>query len=316
MSESLNAVFAIATLLALILFALLLKRRGFLEEAHGRMISRLVTNVTLPALVIVSLSRSQILWNELGLAMVMSGAGVAGLALGWLIAKLLRLSRPQAAAVILASGFANASMLGFTIVAQIFPGDRNDLTEAVMLSGIGSQPMIFLLGSMIAIHYGGTKVSALERTRASLRYFRSPIFFAFVIGLALSIFVGPVSNPIYDKLFDALKVVGQANTFLVTLAVGLLLQLRFPGKLMTAAVLVAATKLLVMPLLAGWWGSTLHPAAWQLQVLVLEAGMPSAMLAVALCSAYDCDDRLAASLVLVTTALSVITLPVIFLLRP
>lgn len=92
MSESLNAVVAIATLLALIFFALLLKRRGFLEEAHGKMISRLVTNVTLPALVIVSLSRSRILWNELGLALVMSGAGVACLALGWLIAKLLRLS--------------------------------------------------------------------------------------------------------------------------------------------------------------------------------------------------------------------------------
>lgn len=88
--------------------------------------------------------------------------------------------------MILASGFANASMLGFTVVAQIFPGDRNDLAEAVMLSGIGSQPMIFLLGIMIAIHYGGTKVSASERTRASLRYFRSPVFFAFVIGLALS----------------------------------------------------------------------------------------------------------------------------------
>jgi len=134
---------------------------------------------------------------------------------------------------------------------------RNDLAEAVMLSGIGSQPMIFLLGTMIAIHYGGTKVSASERTRASLRYFRSPIFFAFVIGLALSIFVGP------------------------------------------AAALVAATKLLVMPLLAWLSGKALGPAAWQLQVL---------------CSAYDCDDRLAASLVLVTTALSAITLPVVFLL--
>lgn len=305
--------FAIATLLALIIFALLLKRRGFLEEAHGKMISRLVTNVTLPALVIVSLSRSHILWNELELALVMTVAGVTCLALGWLIAKLLGLSRQQTAAVILASGFANASMLGFTIVAKIFPGDPSNLAEAVMLSGIGSQPMIFVLGTMVAIHYGGTKVSAAERTRASLRYFQSPIFFAFVIGLALSIFVGAVSNPIYDWLMATLKLVGQANTFLVTLAVGLLLQLRFPGKLMTAAVLVAATKLLVMPLLAGWWGSALHPAAWQLQVLVLEAGMPSTMLAVVLCSAYDCDGRLAASLVLVTTALSAITLPVVFL---
>jgi predicted permease len=183
-----------------------------------------------------------------------------------------------------------------------------------MLSGIGSQPAIFLLGTLIAIHYGGAKVSAAAQARASLRYFRSPIFLAFAAGLALSIFVGPVSNPIFEKLIDALKVVGQANTFLVTLTVGLLLQLHGPGKVALAAVLVASIKLLIMPLLAWLPASALGPAGWQLEVLVLEAGMPSAMLAVALCSSYGCDDRLAATLVIATTAVSVLTLPAVFAL--
>jgi len=314
MTEDLRAVTAIAVLLALILLALLLKRFGLLEEAHGKVISRVVTHVTLPAIVLVSLSRSRILWDELGLALIMLGAGLVCLALGWLIARLLRLDRPQTAAVILTSGFANASMLGFALVAQVFPGDRPDLTEAVMLSGIGSQPAIFLLGTLIAIHYGGAKVSAAAQARASLRYFRSPIFLAFAAGLALSIFVGPVSNPIYEKLIDALKVVGQANTFLVTLTVGLLLQLHGPGKVALAAVLVASIKLLIMPLLAWLPASALGPTGWQLEVLVLEAGMPSAMLAVALCSSYGCDDRLAATLVIATTAVSVLTLPAVFAL--
>jgi len=100
----------------------------------------------------------------------------------------------------------------------------------------------------------------------------------------------------------------------VTLTVGLLLQLRCPLKVVLAAALVAAIKLLVMPLLAWPPGRALGPAAWQLEVLVLEAGMPSAMLAVALCSSYACDDRLAATLVLATTTLSVVTLPVVFVL--
>ena len=147
-----------------------------------------------------------------------------------------------------------------------------------------------------------------------MRYFHSPIFFAFVIGLALSVFVGPVSNPVYDKLIEAFKVVGQANTFLVTLTVGLLLQLRVPGKVLLAAALVSGVKLLVMPLLAWPPARALGPAQWQLEVLLLEAGMPSAMLAVALCSSYGCDDRLAASLVVATTVLSVLTLPAIFVL--
>jgi predicted permease len=155
MTEDLRAVTAIAVLLALILLAQLLKRFGLLEEAHGKVISRLVTHVTLPAIVLVSLSSSRILWDELELALIMLSAGLICLALGRLIARLLRLDRPQTAAVILTSGFANASMLGFALVAQVFPGDRPELTEAVMLSGIGSQPAIFLLGTLIAIHFGG-----------------------------------------------------------------------------------------------------------------------------------------------------------------
>jgi predicted permease len=110
------------------------------------------------------------------------------------------------------------------------------------------------------------------------------------------------------------KVMGQANTFLVTLTVGLLLQLRFPGKILLAAALVASIELLVMPLLAWPAARGLGPSEWQLEVLLLEAGMPSAMLAVALCSCYGCDDRLAASLVLAATTLSVVTLPAIFVL--
>ena len=314
MSETLQAVTAVAVLLALFFLALLLKRLGMIEEAHGKVISRLVTHVTLPAIVLVSLSHSHILWNEFDLALIMLGAGLVCLALGWLIALLLRLDRPQTGAVILASGFANASMLGFAVVAQIFPGDSTELAEAVMLSGIGSQPAIFLLGTLIAIHYGVPEISAAGRFRASLRYFHSPIFIAFVTGLALSIFAGSVSNLVYDKLIDALKVVGQANTFLVTLTVGLLLQLRFRGKIVLVAALVVATKLLVMPLLAWLPGRALGPEAWQLEVLVLEAGMPSALLSVALCSSYGCDDGLAATLVLATTAMSVLTLPALFVL--
>ena len=312
MSEDLRAVSAIAVLLALILFAMLLKRIGLLEQAHGRVMSRIVTNVTLPAVVLVSLSRSRILWSDLDLALIMLGAGLVCLAIGWMITRLLRLQEKQAGAVILMTGFANTSMLGIALIAETFPDDRQDLAEAVMLSGIGSQPAIFLLGTLIAIHYGAADLPRAKRVRASLRYFHSPIFFAFAGGLALSMFVGPVSSPLYDKLLEALKVVGQANTFLVTLTVGLLLQLHGLGDAFRAASLVAPVKLLVMPFLAWLLASAFSPQAWQIDVLVLEAGMPSAMLAVALCSSYGCDDPLAAALVLATTTLSAITLPMVF----
>lgn len=314
MSEDIRTVSAIVVLLTLILFALMLRRLGVLEEAHGKLFSRLITHVTLPALVLVSLSRSRILWADMELAVIMLAAGLCCLTLGWVVARLMRLEGKRAAAVVLASGFGNSSLLGLAVVAEVFPGDRQDLAEAAILSGLGVQPAIFLLGTLIAIYYGGAEVSPAERRRASLAYFRSPIFCAFVTGLALSAFVGPVSNVVYDKVMHAINVAAHANTFLVTLAVGLLL--RFDGlrAVAKAAVLVSAVKLIVMPLLAWLPTAALGIAGSELNVLVLEAAMPSGMLGVVLCSSYGCDARFAAKLVLTTTALSVLTIPAVFAL--
>ncbi|WP_169745669.1 AEC family transporter [Sulfurovum lithotrophicum] len=48
--------------------------------------------------------------------------------------------------------------------------------------------------------------------------------------------------------------------------------------------------------------------AWQLQVLLLEAAMPSAMLSVVLAKRYGCDANLAAKLVFITLVGSLFTI--------
>ena len=67
-----------------------------------------------------------------------------------------------------------------------------------------------------------------------------------------------------------------------------------------------------MPTLLWLPTQSMDLAAWQLDVLVLEGSMPSAMLAVVLCSSYGGDAKLASRLVFATTVLSVGTVPVVF----
>ncbi|WP_294956080.1 AEC family transporter, partial [Sulfurovum sp.] len=49
---------------------------------------------------------------------------------------------------------------------------------------------------------------------------------------------------------------------------------------------------------------------WQLQVLLLEAAMPSAMLSVVLTQQYGCDAKLAAKLIFITLIGSLVTVAI------
>ena len=113
-------------------------------------------------------------------------------------------------------------------------------------------------------------------------------------------------------LIQVMKAAGTANTLMVTLLVGVLLKFQGIGAVAVAGVAVALNKLILKPVMI--WLPTLAMGLpdWQVQVLVLEAAMPSALLTVALCRSYGCDAGLASRMVFLTTALSAVTIPVMF----
>jgi predicted permease len=73
MEIHLRIVTSIAILLALIGLAMALRRAGVLEERHSTLFSRLVTGVTLPALVFASLARTRLSLVDGELALAMCG---------------------------------------------------------------------------------------------------------------------------------------------------------------------------------------------------------------------------------------------------
>lgn len=312
MDEHLRAVSAIVILLLLICLAVLLRRLGVVDEHHGKTFSRLVTQVTLPALILFSMARAEVLFSEIELALAMMAAGLLCLGLGWGIARALALERAKAGPLILAAGFGNTSLLGFAMVSAVFPDDPRAMTEAVVISALGVQPLLFTLGTLIAIYYGDSETARSSQLADCLAFFRSPIFLAFVAGLLLSELVGPSTHPIYRAVMDGIHIAGAANTFLVTLTVGLFLSVRGLRETLGVVVLVAAVKLVVMPSLVWLPTHLMASAPWQVEVAVLEAAMPSSMLAVVLASAYGCDAGFACRMVIVTTVLAVITVPVMF----
>lgn len=64
MDIHLRIVTSILILLVLISLAVALKRRNIVEESHGRAFSKMITEVTLPALIFFSIVRTGLKWDE------------------------------------------------------------------------------------------------------------------------------------------------------------------------------------------------------------------------------------------------------------
>jgi len=303
---------SIVVLLGLICLASFLRHRGVLKEEHGGVFAGLVTQVTLPALIFVSLATTSIEWGEAWLALIMLGAELVALGLGWVAATMLRMERPAKGAMILVSGFGSSSLLGYALISQVFPGNTGAMTEAVVVSEIGVGPALFTLGTMIAIYYGKEEAGPDARIRAALEFFRSPIFISVVAGLFWTVFGLPSTGPVMGTIMQGLQVAGEANTLMVALLVGVLLKFSGIGSVALAGVLVALNKLILKPVMI--WLPTLPMTlpVWEVHVLVLEAAMPSALLTVALSRSYGCDAGLASRMVFFTTVLSAVSIPVMF----
>lgn len=305
-----NLLQALIVIFGLILLAMGLRRLGLLREDYAPVFAALVTEVTLPALIFISLAKQRLVFKEILLPLTMMAAELTCLALAWLLATLLRLGRAQKGAFILASGFGTSALLGFVVVEQVFPGNVAALAEAVVISELGVGVLIFTLGVFIALYYG----TDTEKTRAAaetLKFFYSPIFIALVLGLLVSLCPGLSDTLVMQTLDKFLHVLAQANTVLAILTVGLLLYVHRLGSVLALAALAVALKLIVQPLLVYLMGSwCTYPALWH-KVLVLEAAMPAATLSAVFAKRYGCDAGLASLIIFVTVILSAVTLLII-----
>lgn len=307
MSPAENLFQSILVIVGLIGLVQYLRHTGLLRREHAGLFARLVTEVTLPALIFVALSKHHPIWREALLPAFMMSAEIVCLALAWMAANFLQLSRARKGAFILASGFGTSAMLGYVIVQQVFPNQPAALTDAVFISEIGVGLLIFTLGVFIARYYGAAGDAPGGSGREILKFFYSPIFVALASGVVLGAVPGATANPVFTVVYKFLHILAQANTWLVIITIGLLLDVKTLGALVPLVVLAGGIKLIIQPLLV--FIPTLWldiPNLWR-QVLVLEAAMPAATLSAVLAQRYGCDAELASLLIFSSVVLSAFT---------
>ncbi len=303
-----KTVSSIIVLVAVILIAVFLKHLKLIKGEHAPVFSKLVTSVTLPALIFHSLAHATLYWEYAVLAFVMLAAEILSLVLAWFIGKRLRLAPPQLGSFILVSGFGSSALLGYALIGQVFPGNIAAMTEAVLITEVGVGPALFTMGTMIAMYYGSSEIDGKGRIMAALAFFKSPICAAVAAGIVWSILGLPIKGVVLSPLFQSLHILASANTLMVALTVGVVLQFTEMRAVLAMAFFACIIKLLLKPVFVWLPTLTMGLQDWQVQILVLEAAMPSALLTVVLANTYGCDAKLASKLVFATTVVSIATI--------
>jgi predicted permease len=300
-------------LLILLLYSAAIAMRwwGILREDHAGVLAKIITHLVLPAVVFVHLADNRIRWNMLEAPALMFSAVVVFSALGWAVGRWpFRLSRPQLGAVILCAGFTSAAFLGIPLVQLVY-AQTMDLEETVLISELGNGMPLFLLGPLIAAYFGEGD-ARFSLGRQILDYIRSPLFIAIVAGVGWGALALPTQGSFaVDVLFTTLQHIEGSLIALVGLTIGLMLRPLGIRQIAALLAFVAVCQLLLQPLYLAGASRLIGLPQVQVESLILQGAAPVAALPAVFCREYGCDGRLAAGLILGTTLLALVTIPLI-----
>lgn len=290
-------------LLAILIIAFM-RDRGLLKEDYKKYSNFAVIYVTLPILVFTVIKRSQLDVTMLGITASALAVTFIMLASALLLISLLKVKIDTTGGFVLAATLGNTAYFGYPAVLAVFGEDK--LINAVFYD-YAIFIFIYTGGIYIAQTYG-TKMPALRFSSALLGVLRFPAFLAFIPALALKNVTFP------SALTSLLEGIGMATVPLVLLSIGLSFKIRSLGSHKWLIAFAAALKLIVSPFIAFAIGRLLGLESDMLSVAVVQAGMPTAMMTVILGSKYGLDVDFLTNTVFITTALSIITLPMIMLI--
>ncbi|WP_460028436.1 AEC family transporter [Methyloparacoccus murrellii] len=277
-------------------------RPGGLDAGTTRhVLTTLVFNLLLPALVLTVLWDARLGLDSVklslyGAAIVFIGAGVA-----WLMGRAGRIQRHRLGAAMLGIAFANITYMGLPLLEHLYgPRARAIVVHLDVFAGM---PLVLTFGLLIARQHGTPPRGEGSLLRPLLV---NPPIWAGIAALALNL--SGIRQPAGLQHF--LEPLADAVAPLMLIAVGLSLQWqawRRANLPLGLAVMVA--KMIVMPLLGLGLAWLLGFRGETLTALVLEAGMPCMLFGVVYCDRYRLDSGFYAMTVLLTALSATLTLP-------
>jgi len=282
------------------------KPAGLRPAETRRVLTTLVYYLLLPALVLSVLWRTDIGTNSFQIAGLAALGVLLGMALALFTCRMCRNRRAETGAIILAIAFPNATYLGLPVLEATF-GPENTLWSrsiAIQYDLFACTPLLFTVGILLASRFGSSDQESPAWYRELVRI---PALWAAIVALILNL--SKVPMPDIAKGF--LSLLDRGVVPLMLFSIGLSLQWsRDRWRTLPSLIPVVVFSLFLIPLViyhaAGLIGMTGQLRA----AVVMEAAMPSMVFGIVLCDRFNLDSTLYAAAVTVTTALSMVTLPI------
>ena len=304
----------ILVLFVLALIGLIATRLNIIQKEIKTGITRIIFNITLPFLIITNVSSleidKQILLSWALVIFFSFLSIILFLQMGRLTNRMLKLPPGKSTIHILHTAFGNAVFLGFPILDAMFPNGEGLLYGIIYF--LTQNTMMWTLGIFIF-----TKEEN-KRKLDNLKNLINPNTISFIIGLTML----ATGIKIPGFMFDTLQGLGETTLYLALLYVGAILaEVKLKAIVKNKSTFILSlNKLILGPLVLM---VLMHlvlvysPLALDIKaqtVIVMESAMPCMTLLVILARKYGKDDFYATQNLSISTLLSIVTLPLIFLL--
>ena len=275
-------------------------KTGVLKLEHKQPLSNLLVNIVVPAMIVNSYQMEfslEILRNLLAAF----GLSILTIALGTVLTMALTARRKNSRTAIFrfASIFSNAAYMGFPLISALF-GSEGLLYASAYVTVFNV--LLWTLGySMVS---GSSDPKAVVKSLA-----HTPAIYAVLIGLAIYL----LQIPIPALLAQPISLLGAMNTPLSMLITGMLIAAGDLKSIVCSRPIwkLAAVRMLVIPALClGAFALLgLFRFGMAAQVVLLLECCPAAAITSVFAVQFGHDEQFAAGCVVLTTLLSILTLP-------
>jgi len=268
--------------------------------AHRRALTDLVFYILLPALVLDIVWKAPLDSSSLHISVLASTGIAAGLVLMWFLLKVMKATKKQTGALLLAAAFPNATYLGLPVLSQVLGPSSREVV--VQYDYFACTPILLSLGMLLAQHYGDNN-KEIHPLKALAKI---PPLWAVALGVTLNF----LEIPQPDFIHSALQVLmgGVIPLMLIVLGMSIRwdsLRLNYLKLLLP----VAAITLVCVPITVYLLSQFIGLNTDLVTPVTLLAAMPSMVFGIVICERYQLDTELYAAGVTFTTVLSLLTLP-------
>jgi predicted permease len=280
---------------------MLVRRAGLGDRSHGDFLLRLVFFVTLPLLILNSVSSIEFTADKAVLPFLNIGVNLFCLAVTIVVARAAKLDRKTLGTILVCSTIVNNSFM-FPFILAVY--GQAGFADAILFD-FGNAVMMATLVYGLAFSFSDEQT---DRWTMFKRIMKSPLIWSLIVSVTLSL----SGTPLPARLATIITPIAQMTAPLILIALGLHFSLKFSR--LNLALITVATRM-AGGLLAGLLLATLFGLEGVTKnVVILCSSAPIGFNALTYCSLAKLDPDLGASAVSISIFTGLVSIPLLLLI--